>query len=153
MDRQHKPLGTVILEALTACEMWEIVLVNFERPTLDSLALLRYKNSPSKSGVIMLSAEAVRLHYENHFRIGCDRPSVITVDELEHQFNHRISLLGDSDDEDDDGWGEEYLEIGEDITNHRYKDPTQEEVDDWKLQILELMQRRFEMLQEEIAKN
>jgi len=152
MNSQHKPLSTVISEALTACENWEIILVNFERPTLDSLAFLRYKNSQPVLGVIMLSAEAVRLHYENHFRIGDDRPSVITVDELEDQFNHRLSLVGDSDDDDDDGWGEEYLEIGEDITGNRYTDPTQEEVDTWKLEILKLMDRRFEMLLEATTK-
>lgn len=151
MNSNPENLSAVLESALTASDSMELVLAYFEHPTLESKAFLQDQKSLGTLGTPMLSVEAVRSHYENYFRIPDDRPRMITVDELEDQFNHRISVVCDC--ENDDGWEEylndawgEYIEPEEDITGDRYVSPTAECLQEWKLAVLELMQRRFEML-------
>jgi hypothetical protein len=150
MNNKRESLSAVLENALTAGESLEIVLISSERPTLESIVCLCKQMDMNTPGMPMLSVPAVRTHYEDYFRIPDDRPSVFSVDELEDQFCHQITLAGEED--DDDGWGEEYLEPGKDITNDRYRDPSAEELNDWKLAVLELMGRRFDMLQEANSK-
>jgi hypothetical protein len=148
MNSKPEKMSAVLESALTANNSLEIVIISSERPALESIACLCHQMAMNAPGMPMLSVPAVRAHYEDYFRIPDDRVSMITVDELEDRFCHQISLT----EEDDDGWGEEYLEPGEDITGDRYRNPTAEELNDWKLAVLELMGRRFDMLQEANSK-
>ena len=145
--RPGKTLNIVLDDALCACDNWEIRLDKFEYPTLESAATLYPIGTNERSGTNMISCSALRDHYHSHFGIyGVSDP--IEVDESERVISHPIALV--SDDDEDDHWGDEYLEGDDDvdITDRTYQQPTPEEHDAWKLTILSLFERRFQMLQE-----
>lgn len=149
MDTNYRPgktLKDVLDDALCACDSWEVRLDKFERPTLESPATLYPVGSDERHRIIMINCKSLRDHYHAYFQIS-DGSKSIEVDESEQVISHPIALA--EDDDEDDHWGDEYLEGDEDIdiTDRVYQQPTAEQHDFWKLTILSLCQKRFEALE------
>jgi len=119
-----KILELVIDEALCDLQESEIRLDSMEFPKLDSLAGLYLIGTARDIGVIAISSEYLRSHYIEHF-------GLTEVNEYETV----------ADDEDNDHWGDEYLE-GTNLLPEYLPDP--QEYLSWKLLILAIIKIRFQ---------
>lgn len=144
--RQSKALDLIIDDAYCASGKQQIRLDKFECPTLESRATLYPKNADKKYGMIVMDCDELRSHYRKYF-------NVFASDWLNDEYPQKTDIVIGWNDDDDNHWGDEYLETGNDEIEdyHPVVSPTPNEYQAWKLQILNLIKSRFEVI--EHAKN
>ena len=140
--RPGKTLKIVIDDAYCACDIWEIRLAKFDEPTLDSLAALCPTEARESGGMKAITSAELRSHYRKHFNIP-EAPIPVEEDGEDEP-----RLAADDYDDDDDGWGDEYLEDDQENPSDRAPRfaPTDEEYDAWKLEILALIKARYDKI-------
>ena len=144
--RPGKTIEEILDDAYCGSGKWELCLEKWESPRLDSRARA-YPLLQGKEDVIAIDCADIRKRYRVSFGIPePDRPSAIRP-LVERSRPAPIIPI----DDDDDGWGEEWIDNdqAEEITppyNAGYRSPTAEEYNGFKLAIMSLIVRRFEVL-------
>lgn len=147
--RPGKTIEEILDDAYCGTGKWELRLEKWESPRLDSRARA-YRLQENKKDVITIDCADIRERYRKRFGISksdkSDRPSN-TRPLFERCQPAPIVPV----DDDDDCWGEEWLDNdqAEEITppyDAGYISPTAEEYNSFKLAIMSLIVRRFEVL-------